>query len=64
MEDSCLNKPRYAEQSDEQVDEWIPGRDVCSPEIWMEGLGQAKNPHSIGNKEAEKRLADHSSIFS
>jgi hypothetical protein len=25
MKDSGLNKPRYAEQSDEQVNEWIPG---------------------------------------
>jgi hypothetical protein len=38
MEDSCLNEPRETEQSDEQVNEWIPGRDIWSPEIWIEEL--------------------------
>jgi hypothetical protein len=52
LEDRCLNEPRYAEQSDEDVAEWIQGRSIGSPEIWIEGFGQAKDPHSIGNKEA------------
>jgi hypothetical protein len=38
MEGSCLNQPGYAEQSDEQVDQWIPGRNICSPEIQIEGF--------------------------
>jgi hypothetical protein len=38
VNDSCLNQPGYAEKGDEQVDKWIPGRDIRSPEIRIEGF--------------------------
>jgi hypothetical protein len=38
MDDSRLNKPRYSEQGDEEVDKRIPRRDICSPEIQIEGF--------------------------
>jgi hypothetical protein len=49
VDDNRLNNACHAEHCDKYVDNWIPSRDVRSPEIRVEGFRQEKHSHCIGD---------------